>query len=196
MNKKKMSERECNQEKERGEERSGHVPIVDFIYIFGRSLFSSAFQLSFFSHFFYLSFYTMERTGSGFYIIDAFSLRQTSKKPFHLEKRFLRSNTSLENANTTNLEEAVVKREALLEARRQKLNRKFLAVQKAVKEVEARKESQRLMFWQSLQVAELKRNNRIEERRAQSKELVERAKIVARQNLLRYEAEQGKVSMT
>ncbi|KAI7851860.1 hypothetical protein BDC45DRAFT_205386 [Circinella umbellata] len=131
--------------------------------------------------------------GSGFYIIDAFSLRQTSKKPFHLEKRFLRNNNSLDNTNTSSLEEAEVKREALLEARRQKLKHKFLAVQKAVKEVEARKESQRVLFWESLQVAELKRNNRIEQRRAQSKELVERAKIVARQNLLRYEAEQGNI---
>ncbi|KAI9264046.1 T-complex protein 11-domain-containing protein [Phascolomyces articulosus] len=137
----------------------------------------------------------MEKTGSGFYIIDAFSLRQTSRKPFHLEKRFLR-NTSLNSSSqnsTTSLEEAGVKREALLEARREKLNRRFLAVQKAVKEVEARKESQRLLFWESLQVAELKRNHRIEQRRAASKELVERAKIVARQNILRYEAEQERL---
>ncbi|KAI8150307.1 T-complex protein 11-domain-containing protein [Fennellomyces sp. T-0311] len=133
------------------------------------------------------SFLTMEKTGSGFYIIDAFSLRQASKKPFHLEQRFLRS------TKNNGLEEAEVKREALLEARRQKLNRKFLAVQKAVKEVQARKESQRLLFLQQLQVAELKRNNQIEQRRAASKELVERAKIVARQNILRYEAQQERL---
>lgn len=122
---------------------------------------------------------------SGFYIIDAFSLRQASKKPFHLEKRFLRMRTS-------SLEEAETKRAAILEARRQKLSRKFLAVQQVVKNVQARKEAQRVLFWQSLRVAELNRNNHIEQRRAASKELVERAKIIARQNMLRFEAEQGK----
>ncbi|ORY96122.1 T-complex protein 11-domain-containing protein [Syncephalastrum racemosum] len=82
----------------------------------------------------------MEKSTSGFYIIDAYSLRQTSKKPFHLEKRFLKP--------------------SLIDA-------------------ELRRET-----------AELNRNNHIEQRRAASKELVERAKVIARQNMLRFEQEQ------
>lgn len=133
----------------------------------------------------------MEKTGSGFYIIDAFSLRQASKKPFHLEKRFLNSGENDINTTTTSLEEAESKREALLQERREKLNRKFLEVQQVVKQAQARKESQRQVFQQSLQLAELKRKTHIEQRRAASKELVERAKVIARQNSLRFEAEQG-----
>lgn len=130
----------------------------------------------------------MERSNSGFYIIDAFSLRQASKKPFHLEQRFVRNNN-----NNSTLEEAEIKREALLQDRREKLNRRFLAVQQVAKDAKARRESQRLLFMQSLQVAELKRQHHIEQRRMASKELVERAKVIARQNTLRYEAKQGKL---
>lgn len=134
---------------------------------------------------------TMEKTGSGFYIIDAFSLCQASRKPFHLEKRFLNSGENDMATTTTSLEEAEIKREALLQERREKLSRKFLEVQQVVKQAQARKESQRRVFQQSLQLAELKRKTHIEQRRAASKELVERAKVIARQNSLRFEAEQG-----
>ncbi|CDS02838.1 hypothetical protein LRAMOSA00241 [Lichtheimia ramosa] len=134
----------------------------------------------------------MEKTGSGFYIIDAFSLRQASKKPFHLEKRFLNSGENDMATTTTSLEEAEIKREALLQERREKLSRKFLEVQQVVKQAQARKESQRRVFQQSLQLAELKRKTHIEQRRAASKELVERAKVIARQNSLRFEAEQAR----
>lgn len=132
----------------------------------------------------------MERSNSGFYVIDAFSLRQASKKPFHLEQRFLRSTSG----NNSTLEEAEIKREALLQDRRDKLSRKFLAVQQVAKDVKARRDAQRLIFMQSLQVAELKRQHHIEQRRIASKELVERAKTIARENTLRYEAEQGKLA--
>ncbi|KAF7732511.1 hypothetical protein EC973_003257 [Apophysomyces ossiformis] len=132
----------------------------------------------------------MEQTVSGFYIVDSMSLRQASKKPCHLEQRFLRMNPSI-----SSLEAAELKREALLEARRQKLSRKFLEIQKVVEEVKARKEKRRLMILRSLEVAEVKRKNQIEQRRAASKELVERAKVIAQQNHRRYEAEQERLRL-
>ncbi|KAG0183078.1 hypothetical protein DFQ29_000081 [Apophysomyces sp. BC1021] len=96
------------------------------------------------------------------------------------------------NSSMSSLEAAELKREALLEARRQKLSRKFLEIQRVVEEVKARKEKRRMMILHSLEVAELKRNHQIEQRRAASKELVERAKVIARQNNRRFEAEKGK----
>ncbi|KAI8364648.1 T-complex protein 11-domain-containing protein [Radiomyces spectabilis] len=129
----------------------------------------------------------MERDSAGFFFVDALSLCQTSGRPYHLEKRFLH-NVNYQTTTTT-LQAAEIKRQAFLEARRQKLNQKFLQVTRVVKENQARKENRHLLFLRSLELAESKRNHHLEQRRSASKKSVERAKIIALQHHRKYQAE-------
>lgn len=133
---------------------------------------------------------------NGFYTVDAVPLHQSSKKPFHLEKRFKRdlniSNDDASNTNSNNKKNQVeIKREAILEERRNRLNQNFLKVKRIAKEAKDRQQDKINLLFKSMQVAETNRNLYIEQRRANSKKTVERAKCIALQNQLRSEQEQG-----
>jgi hypothetical protein len=135
-------------------------------------------------------------SGNGFYTFDAIPLHQLSKKPFHLEKRFNRdlniSNDGASNTKSSNKKNQVeIKREAILEERRNKLNQNFLKVKRIAKEAKDRQQNKINLLFKSMQVAETNRNLYIEQRRANSKKTVERAKCIALQNQLRSEQEQG-----
>lgn len=135
-------------------------------------------------------------SGNGFYTVDAIPLHQLSKKPFHLEKRFNRdlniSNDGASNTKSSNKKNQVeIKREAILEERRNKLNQNFLKVKRIAKEAKDRQQNKINLLFKSMQVAETNRNLYIEQRRANSKKTVERAKCIALQNQLRSEQEQG-----
>jgi hypothetical protein len=123
---------------------------------------------------------------TGFFTVEAVSLGQSSRKPYHLEKRFKRHLNKL-----TTLEEAEIKREAILEARRQRLEQNHLKVTRIVNEMKEKREIKNAFLLKSLETAEVKRNQHIEQRRAASKKSVDRAKRIALQNQKRSQMEQG-----
>ncbi|KAI8876855.1 Tcp11-domain-containing protein [Backusella circina FSU 941] len=122
---------------------------------------------------------------TGFFTVEAVSLGQSSRKPYHLEKRFKRHLNKL-----TTLEEAEIKREAILEARRQRLEQNYLKVKRIAREMKEKREIKNAFLLKSLETAEVKRNQHIEQRRAASKKSVERAKRIALQNQKRSQMEQ------
>ncbi|KAI9032799.1 T-complex protein 11-domain-containing protein [Phycomyces nitens] len=128
----------------------------------------------------------MSPENTGFYTVDADKLH-TSRKPFHLQRRFH------QQQSLTTLETAELKREAFLQERREKLHQKFQQVQSVVRQVKASREHRRILILQSLEAAETNRRTQIEERRMASKNLVERAKIIASQNIRRHQAEQERL---
>lgn len=128
----------------------------------------------------------MERTDSGFYVIDAYSLSKTSGKPFHLAQRFP-NYPRLYDA----LAEAQLKRDALLHARREKLSQRFLQVQMVAHSAKEKNELRRLTIEQNLLAAEKNRTARLEKLRISSRELVERAKSRAKEHRLTNIAIQG-----
>lgn len=134
---------------------------------------------------------------SGFYTVDAVPLHQSSKKPYHLEKRFMRnlniSNGASSSSSNHNIKknQVEIKREAILEERRYRLNQNFLKVKRIAKEAKDRQQDKINLLSKSMQIAETNRNLYIEQRRANSKKTVERAKCIALQNQLRSEQEQG-----
>ncbi|KAI7868769.1 T-complex protein 11-domain-containing protein [Spinellus fusiger] len=125
----------------------------------------------------------MEPEHTGFYTVMADTLH-ISKKPCHLQRRFL------QQASFTTPETATIKREAILQEKQKKLNQRFQQVQYAVEQIEIRREHRRRAILQSLETAEHKRQTYLDKRRIASKNLVERAKVVAHQNLCRYKAKQ------
>ncbi|EPB89911.1 hypothetical protein HMPREF1544_03294 [Mucor circinelloides 1006PhL] len=133
---------------------------------------------------------------SGFYTVDAVPLHQSSKKPYHLEKRFMRnlniSNGASSSSSNHNIKknQVEIKREAILEERRYRLNQNFLKVKRIAKEAKDRQQDKINLLSKSMQIAETNRNLYIEQRRANSKKTVERAKCIALQNQLRSEQEQ------
>ncbi|KAL0088649.1 T-complex protein 11-domain-containing protein [Phycomyces blakesleeanus] len=128
----------------------------------------------------------MTPENSGFYTVDADKLH-TSRKPFHLQRRFP------QQQSLTTLETAELKREAFLQERREKLHQKFQQVQSVVRQVKARREHRKISILKSLETAELNRRTQMEERRMASKNLVERAKVIASQNIRRHQAEQERL---
>lgn len=84
-----------------------------------------------------------------------------------------------------------IKREAILEERRYRLNQNFLKVKRIAKEAKDRQQDKINLLSKSMQIAETNRNFYIEQRRANSKKTVERAKCIALQNQLKSEQEQG-----
>lgn len=128
----------------------------------------------------------MERTDSGFYVIDAYSLSKTSGKPFHLAQRFP-NYPRLSDA----LYEAQLKRDALLDARRVKLTQRFQQVQMVAHSAKEKNELRRLTIEQNLLAAEKKRTARLEKLRLSNREMVERAKSRAREHRLTSMANQG-----
>lgn len=129
---------------------------------------------------------------SGFYTVDAVPPHQSSRKPYHLEKRFMRDlNISSSSSHSSKKNQVEIKREAILEERRYRLNQNFLKVKRIAKEAKDRQQDKINLLSKSMQVAETNRNFYIEQRRANSKKTVERAKCIALQNQLRSEQEQG-----
>ncbi|KAI8636027.1 T-complex protein 11-domain-containing protein [Parasitella parasitica] len=131
-------------------------------------------------------------TRNGFYTVDAVSLHQSSKKPHHLEKRFKRdlNISNAPNCSNHKKNQVEIKREAILEERRNRLNQNFLKVKRIAKEAKDRQQDKINVLSRSMQVAETNRNLYIEQRRANSKKTVERAKCIVLQNQLRSEQEQ------
>jgi hypothetical protein len=131
---------------------------------------------------------------TGFYIVDAIPLSKSSKKPFHLEKRFKRDLNLSSSANTKKKDPRSVetKREAILEERRNRLNQNFLKVKRIAKENKDKQKDKINLLYKSMELAETNRNLYIEQRRANSKKTVERAKCIALQNQRKSEQEQGK----
>ncbi|KAL0144061.1 T-complex protein 11-domain-containing protein [Mucor lusitanicus] len=128
---------------------------------------------------------------SGFYTVDAVPPHQSSRKPYHLEKRFMRDlNISSSSSHSSKKNQVEIKREAILEERRYRLNQNFLKVKRIAKEAKDRQQDKINLLSKSMQVAETNRNFYIEQRRANSKKTVERAKCIALQNQLRSEQEQ------
>lgn len=125
---------------------------------------------------------------SGFYTVDAVSLHQSSRKPFHLEKRF---KNDLHISSSNKKKQVESKREAILEERRKKLNQNFLKVKRIANEAKNRREDKINLLAKSMELAEMNRNLYIEQRRTTSKQVVERAKRIALQNQRRSEQEQG-----
>ncbi|KAH8552200.1 hypothetical protein BGW37DRAFT_490985 [Umbelopsis sp. PMI_123] len=121
----------------------------------------------------------MERSNSGFYTIDAYSLSKSSGKPFHLAQRFPNYPRLVDSTA-----EAQLKREALLHARREKLSQRLLQVQMVAHSAKEKNELRRLTIEQNLLAAERNRTARLEKLRLSSRELVERAKSRARQHRL------------
>ncbi|KAG1406512.1 hypothetical protein G6F60_002882 [Rhizopus arrhizus] len=106
--------------------------------------------------------------------------------PYHLEKRFNRNlNSSFNTAK-----QVEIKREAILQERRNKLNENFLKVKKRAQEMQALREYQNDLLSKSLALAESNRKFHIEQRRAASKKILERAKRVVLQNQRRSKEEQ------
>ncbi|KAI8979998.1 T-complex protein 11-domain-containing protein [Pilobolus umbonatus] len=123
---------------------------------------------------------------TGFYTIDAVSLHQISKRPFHLERRFNRYS----NVSSMSLEEAESKRMAILEERKKKLHQNFQKVKRIAKEREDKRENKHRLLRRSMEIAEINRNQHIERRRVASKNSVERAKCIVLQNKKRSREEQ------
>ncbi|KAI7900027.1 T-complex protein 11-domain-containing protein [Cokeromyces recurvatus] len=122
-----------------------------------------------------------------YYTVDAIPLYQSSKRPFHLENRLKKRRSlsfmsSNDQKNSSSSHEKSNKREAILEERRKKLNEHSLKVQKIAKEQEDRIQRKNFLLSKSMELAELNRNLYIEQRKAQSKKSVERAKRIALQN--------------
>ncbi|RUS25754.1 T-complex protein 11-domain-containing protein [Jimgerdemannia flammicorona] len=120
----------------------------------------------------------------GFYIVDILPLRHTSGRPHHLEERF-----STHDYAATTVDDARVKREAILEARRSKL----AARASLARDVELRNreltERKRYRLQNNLRVAERNRNGILERQRQQCRFAVEKAKEVARLQQIRRLAE-------
>ncbi|KAG2182713.1 hypothetical protein INT44_005693 [Umbelopsis vinacea] len=121
----------------------------------------------------------MERSNSGFYTIDAYSLSKSSGKPFHLAQRFPNYPRLVDAAA-----EAQLKRDAFLHARREKLSQRFLQAQMVAHNAKEKNELRRVTIEQNLLAAERKRTARLEKLRLSSREMVERAKLRAKQHRL------------
>jgi hypothetical protein len=128
----------------------------------------------------------MERSNSGFYTIDAYSLSKSSGKPFHLAQRFPNYPRLVDAAA-----EAQLKRDAFLHARREKLSQRFLQAQMVAHNAREKNELRRVTIEQNLLAAERKRTARLEKLRLSSREMVERAKLRAKQHRLNDMAIQG-----
>lgn len=130
---------------------------------------------------------TMEPTHSGFYVVDILPLRHASGRPHHLEQRF----SSHDHAATA-VDDARVKREAILEERRSKL----AARASRASDVELRNrestERKRYRLQNNLRAAERNRDGILERQRQQCRGAVEKAKEVARLQKMRRLAEKGK----
>jgi hypothetical protein len=125
---------------------------------------------------------------TGLYTIKVSSSNDL-KKSIHLEKRF---NNNVKKRNLNNNKQAVeIKREAILEERRYKLNQNFQKVKRIAKEMKDRQENKLNLLSKSMALAESNRNRHIEKRRTTSKQVVERAKSIALQNQYRSQQEQG-----
>lgn len=128
----------------------------------------------------------MEKTSSGFYVIDAYSLSKSSGKPFHLAQRFPNYPKRLDA-----LLEAQLKRDALLDAKRQKLTQRMLQVQMVAHNAKEKSELRRQTMEHNLLMADRKRAARLEKLRTSNREMVERAKFKAKQHRLKSIALQG-----
>lgn len=122
----------------------------------------------------------MEKTSSGFYVIDAYSLSKSSGKPFHLAQRFPNYPKRLDA-----LLEAQLKRDALLDAKRQKLTQRMLQVQMVAHNAKEKSELRRQTMEHNLLMADRKRAARLEKLRTSNREMVERAKFKAKQHRLK-----------
>lgn len=96
------------------------------------------------------------------------------------------------NSSFNTAKQVEIKREAILQERRNKLNENFLKVKKRAQEMQALREYQNDLLSKSLALAESNRKFHIEQRRAASKKILERAKRVVLQNQRRSKEEQGK----
>ncbi|RCH99763.1 hypothetical protein CU098_001631 [Rhizopus stolonifer] len=132
----------------------------------------------------------LEETKSGFYTVDAVSLYRSSKKPFHLEERFKRDLNIQQQKKKKSIHQVESKREAILQERRNRLNQNFQKVQQIVKETKDKRQDMINLLSKTMAMAEFNRNLYIEQRRNNSKKIVERAKRVALQNQERSEQEQ------
>lgn len=127
----------------------------------------------------------------GFYTITTTKEQTTSTKPIHLEERF--SSKKKRNLNEVLNKQAVeIKREAILQERKNRLNQNFQKVARIAKEMKDRRENKINLLSKSMELAEANRNQQIEKRRAVSKQTVERAKNVVRLNQYKSQLEQGK----
>ncbi|CAB5382069.1 unnamed protein product [Rhizophagus irregularis] len=139
----------------------------------------------------------MHKTDSGFYVIDVLPLHNSSKRPFHLEKR-MKSKKSFSSYGHEKLlqygpYDAQIKREAILEQRRLKLARQYLHVkdvlikqhQRALRDSSAK----RSHIQQTLRLAEKNRNTILQRLVEQCAQEVARCKEVARQQQLKNQEE-------
>lgn len=131
----------------------------------------------------------------GFYTFESSSSsEQIAQKPIHLEKRFNASLHGKRNLNKKTAAAANVesKREAILQERSARLNQNFQKVKRIAKEMKDRRQDKLHLLSKSMALAETNRNQHIENRRAASKQCVERAKYIVLQNQYRSQQEQGK----
>ncbi|KAI8800526.1 hypothetical protein BJ742DRAFT_655411, partial [Cladochytrium replicatum] len=143
----------------------------------------------------------MERTKSGFYVIDALALKQPAKKPFHLEDRLRSKDVAAADSFHTNpldllpsegAADAVashtlrgaLRHAAFIEARRSKLSKHTERISKVHAEhkrrLDSESESRRAQLDETMMAAERNRNAIIDAAVQHARETVERAKEVAR----------------
>jgi hypothetical protein len=130
----------------------------------------------------------------GFYTINPSSPSPTKEsmiKPTHLEKRFNSNNKN--TATKLNKQAVEIKREAILQERKNRLNQNFLKVARIAKEMKDRREDKINLLSKSMESAESNRKQHIEKRRAASKQTVERAKNIVIANQYKSLQEQGKL---
>lgn len=143
----------------------------------------------------------MHKTDSGFYVIDVLPLHNTSKRPFHLEKR-MKSKKSFSSYGHGHGDDkllqyspydAQMKREAILEQRRLKLARQFLHVKDVLIKQHQRalndSSAKRSQIQQTLRLAEKNRNTILQRLVEQCAQEVARCKEVARQQQLKNQEE-------
>ncbi|KAJ3047818.1 hypothetical protein HK097_011147 [Rhizophlyctis rosea] len=120
----------------------------------------------------------MEKTSSGYYVIDVLPLKQPAGKPHHLEDR-LSSRSSRPPSAT--LSKPLARRAAFLEDRRNKLARKTSHVRAVCAAARGRKSTNAATtLLERLQLAERNRRNILERRAKSSAEAVAHAKEVAK----------------
>ncbi|KAI8059591.1 T-complex protein 11-domain-containing protein [Gongronella butleri] len=124
---------------------------------------------------------------SGFaFTVEADGLSQASKRPYHLDLRFA-ANIAKE---TFVAERVQLKRRLLICQRQNKLQQRFIADQQIIQAAKAHRRQQADHILTSLTAAERNRVDRLEKRRLINKNLVERAKQIARQQRARIQREQ------
>ncbi|KAI8991877.1 hypothetical protein BDF20DRAFT_68945 [Mycotypha africana] len=124
------------------------------------------------------------------------SISNNNSRPYRLEQRFEQklslSESNHRDGSIKRAQAAEQKRKAFLEQKKGNLSKNYtLKVKKIAKEAKANRERKLYTLSKSMELAEFNRKQYIEQKRAKSKESVERAKYVALQHQLRSEQEQS-----